>query len=69
MICCPTALSEAQEGDEMSRLGDDLIRSLKEALAHAKGEGPGIVHKPVRPPPSGAANIGPATEDEANEAN
>ena len=27
----------------MSTLGEDLIRSLSEALAHAKGEGPAIV--------------------------
>ena len=31
----------------MSRHGDDLIRSLKEALAHAKGDGPGTVHPPA----------------------
>ena len=33
----------------MSTFGDDLIQSLKEAVAHAKGEGPGIVHEPVSP--------------------
>lgn len=33
----------------MSTFGDDLIRSLTEALAHAKGEGPAIVHTPVAP--------------------
>ena len=33
----------------MSAFGDDLIRSLNEALAHAKGEGPAIVHEPVTP--------------------
>ena len=33
----------------MSTFGDDLIRSLNEALAHAKGEGPAIVHTPVAP--------------------
>lgn len=33
----------------MSTLGNDLIRSLNEALAHAKGEGPAIVHAPVTP--------------------
>ena len=33
----------------MSTLGNDLIRSLNEALAHAKGEGPAIVHDPVTP--------------------
>ena len=33
----------------MNTFGDDLIRSLTEALAHAKGEGPAIVHTPVAP--------------------
>ena len=33
----------------MSTFGDDLIRSLGEALAHAKGHGPAIVHAPVDP--------------------
>ena len=33
----------------MSKFGDDLIRSLNEAVAHAKGEGPAIVHTPVAP--------------------
>lgn len=33
----------------MSTLGDDLIRSLGEAMAHAKGESPAIVHAPVIP--------------------
>ena len=33
----------------MSTFGDDLIRSLNEALAHAKGEGPAIVHASVTP--------------------
>ena len=33
----------------MSTFGDDLIRSLGEALAHAKGQGPAIVHAPVDP--------------------
>lgn len=37
------------EGDEMSTFGDDLNQSLKEAVAHAKGEGPGVVHVPVSP--------------------
>ena len=31
----------------MSTFGEDLIQSLNEALAHAKGEGSGIVHAPV----------------------
>ena len=33
----------------MSTFGDELIQSLNEALAHAKGEGPAIVHAPVTP--------------------
>ena len=33
----------------MSTLGNDLIRSLNEALAHAKGEGHAVVHAPVTP--------------------
>ena len=33
----------------MSKLGDDLIQSLQEAVAHAKGEGPGTEHAPERP--------------------
>ena len=28
----------------MSTFGDDLIQSLREALAHAKGDGPAVVH-------------------------
>ena len=33
----------------MTTFGDDLIRSLGEALAHAKGDGPAIVHHDVSP--------------------
>ena len=33
----------------MNSFGDDLIQSLSEALAHAKGEGPALVHVPVAP--------------------
>ena len=33
----------------MSKFGDDLIQSLKEAVDHAKGEGPGAKHAPERP--------------------
>ena len=33
----------------MSTFGNDLIESLGEALAHAKGEGPAVVHAPVTP--------------------
>ncbi len=33
----------------MHAFGKDLIQSLGEALAHAKGEGPAIVHGPLDP--------------------
>jgi putative transcriptional regulator len=33
----------------MSIFGDDLIQSLGEAVAHAKGEGPAVVHAPLEP--------------------
>lgn len=33
----------------MNSFGDDLIQSLSEALAHAKGEDPALVHIPVAP--------------------
>ena len=33
----------------MSTFRDDLIQSLGEALAHARGEGPATVHAPVVP--------------------
>ena len=33
----------------MSTFGEDLIQALNEALAHAKGEGPAIVHAAVDP--------------------
>ena len=33
----------------MSKFGEDLIQSLSEALAHAKGEGLAVVHAPVTP--------------------
>ncbi len=33
----------------MSTFGEDLIQSLNEALAHARGEGPAVVHAPVAP--------------------
>jgi putative transcriptional regulator len=33
----------------MSTFGDDLIQAMTEALAHAKGQGPAIVHTPVAP--------------------
>lgn len=31
----------------MSTFEDDLIRAMTEALAHAKGEGPAVIHSPV----------------------
>ena len=33
----------------MTALGEDLIQSLNEALAHSKGEGSAMVHEPVHP--------------------
>lgn len=33
----------------MKTFGNDLIRALEEALAHAKGTGPCILHAPVTP--------------------
>ena len=33
----------------MSTFGKDLIQSLNEALAHAKGQGTAVVHSPVTP--------------------
>ena len=33
----------------MSTFGKDLIQSLNEALGHAKGNGPAILHAPVTP--------------------
>lgn len=33
----------------MSTFGEELIQSLNEALAHAKGEGPAIVYAPISP--------------------
>ena len=33
----------------MNIFADDLIRSLDEALAHARGEGPATVHGPPAP--------------------
>lgn len=41
-------LSELHDGF-FCEFGEDLIRSLGEALAHAKGEGPAIVHSEVSP--------------------
>ncbi len=33
----------------MSTFGDDLVQSLNEALAHARGEGPAVLHSAVTP--------------------
>ena len=33
----------------MTTFGEDLVRSLGEVLAHAKGDGPAIVHPSVSP--------------------
>lgn len=33
----------------MSALGDDLIQAMGEALAHAKGKGPAVLHEPIDP--------------------
>ena len=33
----------------MSAFGNDVIRALGEALAHAKGDGPAMVHAPATP--------------------
>lgn len=33
----------------MSKFGEDLIQAMGEALAHAKGKGPAILHTPVNP--------------------
>jgi putative transcriptional regulator len=33
----------------MTTFGEDLIQSLNEALAHARGDGPAVVHAPIDP--------------------
>ena len=33
----------------MGTFGDDPIQTMTEALAHAKGEGPAVVHAPIVP--------------------
>lgn len=43
----------------MSKFGDDLIRSLKEAVNHAKGEGPGWEQVPASPPKREANDVQP----------
>ena len=40
----------------MSTFGDDLIQSLHEALAHAKGDGPAVVHAWTAPALRNAAS-------------
>jgi putative transcriptional regulator len=37
------------EAQDMSSFGKDLIEAMGEALAHARGEGPAILHTPVDP--------------------
>ena len=45
-VSVPKAHAEERS---VSTFGDDLILALNEALAHAKGEGPTMVHTPVTP--------------------
>jgi putative transcriptional regulator len=33
----------------MTTFGDDLIQAMTEALAHAKGEGPALLHESITP--------------------
>ena len=33
----------------MNTFGDDLIQAMTEAVAHAKGDGPAVVHAPIAP--------------------
>ena len=49
----------------MSKLSDDLIQSLKEAVAHAKGDGPGTEHTPAKTYIAYAGDI----EEKADDAN
>ena len=44
MVPCREAAKLGAKGSNISKLGDDLIESLKEAVAHTKGNDPGIVH-------------------------
>ena len=41
--------SEKMKGTKMTEFGEELLKAIGEARAHARGEGPGIVHKPVNP--------------------
>ena len=43
----------------MTTFGDDLVQSLREALAHAKGDGPAIVHPAVSPARSARRSASP----------
>ena len=38
-----------RKGGNVSTFGEDLIQSLNEALAHAKGDGPAVLHPAVTP--------------------
>jgi putative transcriptional regulator len=42
-------MQSRQRGKNMSSFGKDLIESLGEALAHAKGKGRATVHAPLDP--------------------
>ena len=33
----------------MNTFGEDLLQSFNETLAHAKGEGPAVLHVPITP--------------------
>ena len=37
------------QGHDMTTFSDDLTQALTEALAHAKGQGPALIHSPVTP--------------------
>ena len=45
----PLRSGRHMEAKQMSTFGKDLIRSLGEAIDHAKGNGGAIVHVPVTP--------------------
>ena len=53
----------------MSKLGDDLIQSLKEAVAHAKGDGPGTEHAPATPRGLDEADAQAEADGAANDSN
>ena len=52
----------------MSKLSDDLSQSLKEARAHAMGEGPGTEHTPPNPRGSDAGDVQAEAGNDADEA-